>query len=513
MSSRPRRLAAGAALLAALLAIGACSTGGDDSPATSTAADSATASTDPSTCGYLYEWATTWRLPLQPDPHAAYTYVVSRVTPGVGFEVTGDLPYAAWTSWMVYTGFTAGTSPFSVVKDGDITPDDGSVNPFVPGTAVMSPNRGFRLLVVPKGTDTTTLPARLADVPASNVLTSPTTGNAFILANRVYNAFPGYNQGGAAGPTDTRFPQVRAVDLTTGQGVDCSTLNLVPDPKPPTDMPTGSATADSTLVKLLDGTSFGAGVGGGRSSGTGAEYAPALDPDYVEFTRPPLLPGADVSELPPPDNCAGYLGAITSTTEISLIRIPKVATWFDTTNLTDSSPFVQEEATYISLTQYGASTASYEPGKPDTGSLGNAELLPDSSGGSTVVVWPRSLTADQQQQVVAYATTQGWALMRGGEQGDVTTANLFLRMKGTSPSYQGGFTPTSDRSGVPCYFDDHPSSTSWADVTGDEYVASAENIGAAAPQGVNCSLDDFLGGQCLSDLKRRISSTGGSYGG
>ncbi len=226
----------------------------------------------------------------------------------------------------------------------------------------------------------------------------------------------------------------------------------MPDAKAPTDMPTESAT-DARGVTLTDGTSFGAGVGAGGSSGTGAEYAPALDPAYIEFTRPPLLPGADVSEVPPPDSCAGYLGAATSTTQIGLIRIPKVATWFDTSDLTDSSPFVQQEATYLSLTQYGASSGSYEPGKPTTASLGNAELLLDTSGGSTVVVWPRTLTGDQQQQVVADAAKQGWALLRGGEQGDVTTANLFLRMKGTSPSFLGGFTPTPDRAGVPCYFD------------------------------------------------------------
>ncbi len=32
-------------------------------------------------------------------------------------------------------------------------------------------------------------------------------------------------------------------------------------------------------------------------------------------------------------------------------------------------------------------------------------------------------------------------------------------MKGTSESYQGGFTPTADRAGVPCYFDDNPTAT------------------------------------------------------
>lgn len=513
MLRRHRALAAGAAVLASLALTVGCSSGGDSTSPTSTASGRATVSTASATCGYLYEWLRDFRFPLQPDPHAAYTYVVPRITDAsVGFEITGDFPYAAWTEWMVYTGLGAGAQPFSVVKDSAITPDTGSVNPFVPGTRVLSERRAFRLLVLPKGTDQSTLGGSLRDVPASNVLTSPTDGRSFVLANRVYNAFPGYNQGGAAGPTNTPFPTVRAVDLATGEGTDCSSLNLVPDPKPPTEMPTED-TVPTGAVTLADGSTLGVGPGGGSTGTTGAEYAPALDPALIEFTRPPLLPGADVSTVPPADSCAGYLGAATSTTQVGLIRIPEVATWFDTTALDDSSVFVQEEATYVSLTQYGAAASTYAPGRPTTASLANEQLLLDASGGSTVVVWPRTLTADQQQQLVAHAAEQGWAVMRAGEQGEVTTANLFLRMKGTSPSYQGGFTPTADRAGVPCWFDDHTSSTSWSDVTGDQYVASAQNIGSAAPQGVNCSLQDVLGGQCLAQLKSHISATGGSYGG
>ena len=178
---------------------------------------------------------TDFRFPLQPDPHAAYTYVMPKVTDAkVGFEITGDFPHAAWTEWMTYTGVTGGAQPFSLVKDSAITPDQGSVNPFVPGTAVLADNRSYRLLILPKGTDQSTIAAPLRDVPASNVLFSPTTGYSFAVANRVYNAFPGYNQGGAGGPKNTPFPTVRAVDLTTGKGVDCSSLNLIPNPQPPT---------------------------------------------------------------------------------------------------------------------------------------------------------------------------------------------------------------------------------------------------------------------------------------
>ena len=196
---------------------------------------------------------TDFRFPLQPDPHAAYTYVMPKVTDAkVGFEITGDFPHAAWTEWMTYTGVTGGAQPFSLVKDSAITPDRGSVNPFVPGTAVLADNRGYRLLVLPKGTDQARSPRRSrrpgverADQPDDGLL-------AFAVANRVYDAFPGYNQGGAAGPTTIPFPTVRAVDLTTGEGVDCVEPQPGARPQPPTPMPTAPV-PHARPVTLSDG--------------------------------------------------------------------------------------------------------------------------------------------------------------------------------------------------------------------------------------------------------------------
>lgn len=520
-----RRPLVAAAALSIALVTGACDSQTDApgaAPTTSvtstspTAGTSPTATSDSSTCDYVYEWLTTFRFPLQPDPHAAYSYVLPLVTDrAIGFEVTGDLPYAAWTEWMVYTGLGDAAKPFASIEGNAITPEQGSVNTFTAGTKVLAPDRAFRLLVVPNGTDTSSLPGDLADVPADNIMPSPTDGNGktFVIANRVYNAFPGYNLGGAAGPTDTAFPVVRAVDLTTGEGVDCSRLTVAPPgvSAPPSEMPTPQAKPGRVLT-LADGSRFGPGPGSTGSKGTGMEYAPPYDPDRIEFTRPPLLPGADVSSVPPPDSCAGYLGAAISPDRIGLIRNPKVPHWFDTKNLGPDSTFVQEQATYVSLTQYGASVSTYAPGRPATASIANDEFQVDADGGSTIVIWPRSLTAQQRQQVFDLARQQGWVLMQGGEAGPEATANLFLRMKGTSPSYQGGFTPTPDRAGVPCYFDDHQKDTTWSTVTGQKYVATAASIGGAAPQGVNCSnVQAFLGGACLSDLKQYIASTGGSY--
>jgi hypothetical protein len=507
-----------AATALAVLATAACT--GDDAavaPSPSSSSTSQTSSTDSSICGYYFEWKSAWKFALQPDPHAAYSYVIPKVTDDpIGFEITGPFPYAAWTSWTIYN---SKAQPFSLATDNAITPDAGSSNPFVVGTPVLSPDRNFTLLVLPKGTDKSAVASRLQDIPSSNVIESPTTGSGFIIANRVYNAFPGYNRGGAGGSTNTPFPTVRAVNFKTGEPVDCASQNLLPSPQPPTEMPTNAIDANPSeaALTLTDGTRIALGPQGSRgSTGTasaaidGAEFAPTLDPDLIEFTRPPLLPGADVSSIPPPDNCAGYLGAATSTTEVGLIRMPHVAEWFEIDDLSPTTPFEQEETTYISFTQYGSGVSYYDPGTPNTGSLGNAELKVDDSGGSTILVWPPNLSERDKQQVVNVAKQNDWAILRGGQEGKVTTANLFVRLKGSSPSYQGGYTPTDERSGVPCYFDNKPSQ-GWSELTGTKFIASSANIGSGAPQGVNCSVGEVVNGSCLSRLKSHIKQTGGSY--
>jgi hypothetical protein len=469
-------------------------------------------------CGYLYEWTNVWRFPIQDDPHAAYSYVIPKVTKEpIGFLISGPFPYAAWTSWTIYNGKA---QPFSVVEDDAIKPDEDSENPFVAGNPVLSKNRSFRLLVIPRTTKASDVAASLRGIPSANRLAAPTSGRFFIIANRVYDAFPSYNRGGAAGPTKTAFPKVEAIDYETGERVDCSKHNLLPNPKPPTDMPTVSPgeSPSAAAIELTDGSRFSVGEQagpqgsrGGAAKLRGAQFAPELDPDRIEMTRPPLLPGADVSAIPPPDNCAGYLGAATSTTKVGLIRMPHVARWFETANLTPRTPFEQGQTDFISFTQYGNGLGVYDPGNPNTGSLGNAELEVDSSGGTTIMIWPRTLKPRERARLVAHARRSGWAILRGGDTGPVTTANLLVRLKGAASAYSGRYEPSSEQPGVPCYFDDHPNAKRWSDVTGSRYVASTRNIGPGAPQGVNCEVSDVLSGTCLRDLKAYIAQTGGSY--
>lgn len=498
-------------------------------------------------CNYYYEWLGKVRFPLQPDPHATYTYVAlsdQAGQDGIGFLVRGDFVHSAWTSWMAYT---SAAEPFSVANfvnnppantNSPILPNAGSVDPFAAGQPMLGRPRKFTLLFSPSGY-TGTVAATLAGVPtasipAQNIKPYPTagqgsSGSGWVLANRDYAAFPGYNPGGT---TKDTFPTVTAVDLATGKAVDCQNYNLIPDrlQEPPTNPPSAlNYGRVPTRIVLKNGSIF---TGVDFASQTAlSEFSPPNPNGLVLFTRPPIAPGADVATIPPPDNCSGYLGTSLDPKVISLIRIPHIANYTNTANVTSSSTYPNPvnpsqpwQATYESVVQYGASTGLYLPGSPNTTTLAGAEFKVDATGGSTIVVWPRNLSRVNQQRVFAYAESQGWAIIRGGTRGPLTGANLLMRVKGSASDYYGSL------SQVPCFYGTPSkpkhSGVPWPDVRigppthPSRYVATGRTMGehtpngviSAAPQGVTCSsATNLTSGQCLAALKQYISETGGSY--
>ena len=483
----------------------------------------------PNPCLYAFEWLHTFRFPLQADPRCAYSYVLVPQLPGrgipVGFLVDAEFPYAAWFSWTIY-GENA--LAVSLLSDHKITPDAGSTNPFINGNPVFTPNRHYRFLLLPGNIPPgKAIAPSLKEIP--NVRMIPFDASMTAIAYRVYQAFSGYNLGGSGGPTNTPFPSVYAVNYETGETLDCGNYNAVPPTigHLPTETPDVNNIYGTTSAKMssgVDGSTLSESMRllripefAALQSKAGWQFAPELDPALVTFTRPPLAPGADVSSIPPPDNCSGYLGARVDPLRIALIRLPHVASFFATESVTPDTTFPDDsQSAYISLTMYGAAVNTYEPDDPDSASLANAEFQQDETGGSTIVVWPRHLPTHEREQLFDYALAQGWALIRGGSVGPLTTANLFLRLKRANDNYYGGYIPSPGRTGVPCYFNDHPASAGWTDIENAadpmSYVASFQNLGNAAPQGVHCSdVEEVLNGSCLKRLEAYIEQTGGKY--
>lgn len=348
--------------------------------------DNFQASAQQPACLYAYEWIHTVRFPLQPDPHAAYSYVLPSLPNDgvpVGFVIDAEFPYSAWFSWTIY-GKKAMAE--SLMSDHDVVPDAGSTNPFVTGEPVSVAKRHYRILLVPPGA---TVAASLASI--SNVLAMPTDASSFAIAYRVYQAFEGYNLGGSRGPTNTPFPSITAINYKSGNMLDCAKYNSVPPTigRLPTDTPDvdniyygsvpGRGASQSQLMKMLRllGDPMFSSL---QSNAAGYMFAPEIDSALVTFTRPPLAPGADVSSVPPPNNCSGYLGALVHPDQIGLIRIPHAPSIFETTALTPNTTYPDTQGAYASMTMYGASVGVYESDDPDSASLADAEFQPDETG-------------------------------------------------------------------------------------------------------------------------------------
>jgi hypothetical protein len=460
---------------------------------------------------------------------------------GIGFLVQGQYIHGVWTSWMAYTG---GAQPFSVANFvnnspmntiNPVAPNAGSIDPFREGQPMLGTPRNFTLLFKPAGY-TGAMAASLAGVPAAsinpaNIKDYPTighgnTGSFWILANRNYAAFPGYNPGGT---TKSTFPTTTAVNLATGRPVDCQKYNQIPDrlQRLPTNPP-NSLNHGTIPIRfaLKNGTSFK--FIGGLGGGGGSQFPPPNPKGQIVFTRPPIGPGADVPVVPPTQSCAGYLGTASSTTQVELIRTPHIANYTNNEGVTSSTlypnpvnPRKPWEASYESYVQYGTSSGLYLPGNPNTTTVADAEFKPDSTDGSTILSWPRSMSRGDQRRVFRYANSQGWAIVRSGTAGRQTKANVLIRIKGSASNYTGNI------SGVPCFYGtpSNPQNTGakWSTVPvgpGSPYVASIANMYvdtpagrvSAAPQGVTCrSVRDLTSGRCLASLKSHLKATGASY--
>ena len=521
-----RRASCGAVFAAtvavAALAVSAAPSGSGAAPVSPGAAKG------PPPCNYFYMWTGKVRYPVQTDPHDGPAFVAlsgDAAKDGIGFLVRGQFVHAAWTSWLTYgekgNAFSGANFVNNPPKNDyhPARPDPGSIDPFRVGQPMLGTPRNFTLLFKRKGYAWSDIASSLdgtakADIHRkTNVKPYPRAGKFWVLTNRNYQPLPGYNPGGTRKST---FPVVTAVDLATGSPVDCQKYNVFPDrlQRPPTDPPSKLNYGKVPVrIALKNGSHWN--PPGGLGPGPHTEYGPKNPKGLVQFTRPPRAPGADVANVPPPDNCAGYLGTRTSPRRISLVRIPHIANYTKTRGVTSSTTYpnpVKEpwQASYISFGMYGTSSGLYLPGDPDTASIADRQFKVDRTGGSTILIWPRNLSKRQQSRVFDYAKRKGWPIMRGGTSGRQASANILIRIKGAKSDYFGA------TSKLPCFFDSHKNGHKpWSAIpvqNGSKWVASAKNLGAGAPQGVTCrSIRVLRRGSCLRHLERQIRKTGGRY--
>jgi hypothetical protein len=369
-----------------------------------------------------------------------------------------------------------------------------------------------------------------------NVALLPATGTTegVSIVSRSYwplsnDGLGDYDRFGYGGPTHTAAHTITAymTDASTGQLsdiplADCGSQSQLPEKL------WYDAVKNGPIVSFADATPPSDGqladlphflLETGSFSGTlGSEFPPTPVADEVQFYRNVAAnsPYADVAAAPPqgdpPDACGGYVMANLPNDVVSLIRIPKVPTFPDYQGATDSTLNVDDQfdLKFYSVVVYGADKQIDAVGSVENSQIGNRQIRQDVDGGATVVVYPRSATSDQVARIQAVAKANGWNILKGGTQTAKAPNLVVVREKGANPNWANSLSPNQTTKGAPCPQTSDPSLPLPQDPPSAQ-VTQKNGMGLSAPQGANCSIDEFMSGACLKRLGSQIAAAGGVW--
>ena len=380
-------------------------------------------------------------VPAKEDLNAGY-YVGSFPNSGnVSFLIHGKFPYSVMLTWVIYD---ASAQIYSAVTDQQITPDPGSVNPFVPGTPVLSPNRSYTLFFAQSGNPVPT------GIPASNVVPLPPPAESphLYVIMRTYWSQPGYSRFG--GP----LPTVQAVSATNP---------ATPVACPPIDL---------TIPSIP------------------AIQPPSPQPGNILFFRPPndLIPAADGTVMATPRGCtSGYAIARINPYEPNLIEIHKLPTFLDDQDYTSGSVWSNNfNVRYLDLEAYGASLL----GASSNVAQNQIKVQPDGSAYFLVMSPLGPPDPLSQLLLMAKAQASNWNVIEAGLDGLGFDSFIVYRNKLTTPGFAGAIAK------MPCF---GPNLGNWTNAPAS-YASAPSNMGPYYLDGVTCTVADVLSGACTGRL-------------
>jgi hypothetical protein len=394
-----------------------------------------------SSCAFLPVASDVDILPAKEDVHAAY-YVGSMPDSGnESFVVHGQFPHSVMLTWVVYD---ANAQIYSTLTDQQITPDPGSVNPFLQGASVLAPNRAYTLFLAQPGSPVP------PGIPPGNVVSlPPPAGNShFYVIMRSYWSQPGYSRFGGAVPT------VQAVSAANpATPVACPPLDVTIPPLPPIQ-------------------------------------PPSPEPGKILFFRPPydLIPAADGTSRATSDGCTdNYAFARVSPYEPNLIEVHKLPTFPDNQDYTTGSTWSDAfDVRYVDLEAYGESLL----GTGSNVAMSNIKVQPDGSAIFLVMSPLGPADPFSQAALLAEAAANNWNVIQAGLDGAGWDSFVVYRNKLTTPGFAGAVT------NMPCY---GPHLGNWTNAPAS-YASSPANMGPYYLDGATCTVAAVLNGSCASQI-------------
>lgn len=533
MTPLHRSIVAPAALLLLLSACTSTSSGTSSSLSAS-AAGAASAAVTGNDCPQVFDASKADFYPIQPSFSAGYTAAGQHLnsdTANWAYVVEGDFPYSNWMAWYLYT---AKGVPLFKFSDSAITPDKGSTNPFVDGNPILAPERGYTIYFMPSSTPQSVVTSMQDEGKNVALLPTAETTPDVVIVSRSYWSFANdglgdYDRFGYGGPTNTPSPTIKAylTDPATGEitqtPVDnCSGQSVLPeklwyDAETNSPIVTFEDAPVPTKQELTDIPHFMLQAGS-VSGSLGAEFPPSPDPDEVQFYRNVAAhaPFADVQSAPasgnPPDACGGYVMANLPNDVVSLVHIPKVPSFPDYTGATESTlnSSDSDDVQFYSVVVYGGAKQLDAPGTLKNSQIGNRQIKQNEDGSATVVLYPNSATTDEIDRIDAVVQANGWNLLKSGVQTELAPNLVVIREKGQNKNWKHALSANEVTQGAPCPQTTDPSLPLPQDPPSAQ-VTQFNGMGLTAPQGQNCTIDEFLSGACLEAFKEQLAADGAQW--
>jgi len=194
---------------------------------------------------------------------------------------------------------------------------------------------------------------------------------------------------------------------------------------------------------------------------------------------------------------------------VSLVHIPEVPSFPNYTGATAETVNSGDDydVSFYSIVIYGAEKQLDTVGTIENSQIGNTQIVQNDDGSATVVLYPRSATQEQIDQIAAVVEANGWNLLKSGKQTDLAPNLLVIREKGQNQNWENALSANEVTQGAPC-----PQSTDTSlplpQDPPDAQVTQTNGMGLSAPAGQNCSVDAFVSGECLADLQSRLQTSG-----
>ncbi len=521
-----------------LLALSACSS---SPPAGSVATMPASMSSGTSTaavsgneCPQVFDASTADFYPIQPSFSAGYTAAGQHLNSDTvtwAYVVEGEFPYSNWMAWYLYS---AKGVPLFKFSDTAIAPDQGSTNPFVDGNPILAPERKYHIYFMPSSTPASVVTSMQNEGKNVALLPTSQTTPDVVVVSRSYwslgnDGLGDYDRFGYGGPTNTPSPTLKAYltdpdtgELTSTPVEDCSAKSVLPEKvwynaqaKGPiisfedAPVPTEQELADIPHYLIQAGSVSGS---------LGAEFPPSPDPKQVQFYRNVAAhaPFADVQSAPasgnPPDACGGYVMANLPNDVVSLVHIPEVPSFPDYTGATGTTlnQSNSKDVQFYSIVVYGGAKQLDAIGTVKNTQIGNRQINQNADGSATVVLYPNSATADEVSKIDAVVKANGWNLLKSGVQTELAPNLVVIREKGQNKNWKHALSANDVTQGAPCPQTTNPSLPLPQDPPSAQ-VTQFNGMGLTAPQGQNCTVDEFLSGACLEAFKEQLAADGAKW--